>query len=167
VSLSSMVIPILDCVVRKSAICCLHLQKFPWKVTRRQTILGQQVTLPKTIVTPQEYRHRTFHCCHQRLQLLQTADRRLLPPRAFQGKPLPKLHRISKIVVPIDPAELKRHKKAREEGQRWVVLANLFFMAPGTEIPDGSNLSSVAPVQAPAAGPTEGQLMRNQALASN
>ena len=45
------------------------------------------------------------------------------------------------------------------------MLANLSFMAPGTEIQDNNNLSLV-PAQAPTTGPTEGQLMRNQAVAS-
>jgi hypothetical protein len=75
------------------------------------------------------------------------------------------LQHITKVVVPTDPAELKRQKEARDEAQRRAMLANLSFMAPGTEIPDSNNLSSV-PVQAPAAGPTEGQLIRNQAMAS-
>jgi hypothetical protein len=88
-------------------------------------------------------------------------------PKRVSGKgPSRSLQHISKIVVPTDPAELKRQKEAREEAQRRAMLANLSFMAPGTEIPNGSNLSSVPPVQAPAAGPTEGQLIRNQAMAS-
>ena len=86
-------------------------------------------------------------------------------PKDVSGKgPSRSLQRITQVVLPTDPAELKRQKKARDEAQRRAMLANL-SMAPRTEILDSDNLSLV-PAQAPAVGPTEGQLIRNQAVAS-
>jgi len=82
--------------------------------------------------------------------------------------PSKSLQKITKVVAPTDPAQIKRQKEAREEAQRRAMMANLNFIAPGTEV----NLNTATVdglVQVPAAattGPTSGQILRNQAMAS-
>ena len=97
-----------------------------------------------------------------------TTDSGSSTPREQEGKgPSRSLQRITKVVAPTNPAELKRQKEAREEAQRRAALSNLSFVEPGTAAPDTNMaLPGTVPVGTTASGPTEGQLMRNQAMAS-
>ncbi len=92
------------------------------------------------------------------------------PKEAQPAKgPSKSLQRITKVVVPTDPAQRKREKEAREEAQRRSMMANLNFVAPGTQVYDNTANSSNGLLQAPSrtdAGPTSGQILRNQAMAS-
>lgn len=83
--------------------------------------------------------------------------------------PSKSLQRISKVVKPTDPAQLKRQKEAREEAQRRAMMANLNYMAPGTAGASGSSNAASGLIPVPAASslaPTSGQILRNQAMAS-
>lgn len=89
---------------------------------------------------------------------------------AQQSKgPSKSLQKITKVVVPTDPAQRKRQKEAREEAQRRAMMANLNFFAPGTQIYDNPETSSDGLLHVPSrtdVGPTSGQILRNQAMAS-
>jgi hypothetical protein len=77
------------------------------------------------------------------------------------------LQKITQVVSKTDPEEILRQKKAREEMQRRAMLANLWLTEGATSPspPDQAFASASGSSSAPA-GPTEGQLRRNQAFAA-
>lgn len=82
--------------------------------------------------------------------------------------PSKSLQRIVKAVPKTDPAEVKRQLLAREEARRRAMLANLSFASGEATLPSSgmSGSSERDADRTVSTGPTEGQLARNQALAS-
>mmetsp|Transcript_12011 Transcript_12011/g.16035 ORF Transcript_12011/g.16035 Transcript_12011/m.16035 type:complete len:989 (+) Transcript_12011:67-3033(+) len=87
------------------------------------------------------------------------------------AKPSRSLKTISKTVKKTDPAEIARQKKARDEARRRAALANLAYMDPSlgnasVAMDPNQGLASASNGAFTAStGPTEGQILRNQAMA--
>lgn len=83
--------------------------------------------------------------------------------------PSKSLSRITKVVSKTDPKEIQKQREARELFVKRAAMANLSFGSdPATALAAPSGLLTVpaSTNNSTASGPTEGQLARNQALAS-